>query len=97
MSSRVPTDSSMISTARSMTSRLRRPRKSILSRPSASTSFIENCVTTSESAPFCWSGRYSVSGRSPITTAAAWIESFRTTPSSGIAMSTIERVVSSVS
>ena len=32
--------------ALSITSRLRRPRKSILSRPSASMSFIENCVTS---------------------------------------------------
>ena len=76
-------------TALSITSRLRRPRKSILSRPSASTSPIGNCVTTSWSAPFCWSGTYSVSGRSPITTAAAWIESARTRPSSGLARSTI--------
>ena len=67
----------------SITSRLRRPRKSIFSRPSFSTSPIENCVTTSWSRPFCWSGTYSISGRSPITTPAAWIESARTRPSSG--------------
>ena len=83
--SRSPTSS----TALSITSRLRRPRKSIFSRPSFSTSPIENCVTTSESAPFCWSGTYSISGRSPITTPAAWIESARTRPSSGFARSTI--------
>ena len=91
MASRRPVDCSIRSSARSITSRLRRPRKSILSRPSASTSSIGNCVTTSASAPFCCSGRYSVSGRSPITTAAAWIESLRTTPSSGRAMSTMLR------
>ena len=34
-----------MSSASSMTSRLRRPRKSIFSRPSSSTGFIENCVT----------------------------------------------------
>ena len=39
--------SPMIRTAASITSRLRRPRKSIFSRPSASTSPIANCVTTS--------------------------------------------------
>ena len=65
------------STALSITSRLRRPRKSIFSRPSASTSHIPNWVTTSWSAPFCCSGTMSVSGRSAITTPAAWIESWR--------------------
>ena len=44
------------STALSITSRLRRPRKSIFSRPSASTSPPVNCVTSSWSAPFCCSG-----------------------------------------
>ena len=77
------------STALSITSRLRSPRKSIFSRPSASTFFIENCVTTSWSAPFCCSGTTSISGRAPITTPAAWIESWRTRPSSGRARSTI--------
>ena len=76
-------------TALSITSRFRSPRKSTLSRPSASTFFIENWVTTSWSAPFCWSGTTSISGRAPITTPAAWIESWRTSPSSGFARSTI--------
>ena len=49
----------MSRTASSMTSRLRRPRKSILSRPSASTSPIAYCVTSSASVPFRCSGRYS--------------------------------------
>src|SRR5665647_217313 len=49
-------------TALSITSRLRRPRKSIFSRPSASIVFIENCVTISWSAPFCCSGTTSISG-----------------------------------
>ncbi len=79
------------STALSITSRLRRPRKSIFSRPSASTSHIPNWVTTSWSGPFCCSGTTSVSGRSAITTPAAWIESWRTRPSSGFARSTISR------
>ena len=68
------------STALSITSRLRRPRKSIFSRPSASTSFIENWVTTSWSAPFCCSGTMSISGSAPITTPAAWIASWRVQP-----------------
>ena len=54
-----PADSRMSRIASSMTSRLRRPRKSILSSPSASTSPIGYWVTSSESAPFCCSGRYS--------------------------------------
>ena len=41
--------------------------------------------------------RYSVSGRSPMTTPAAWIESWRTSPSSGLARSTIWRTISSAS
>ena len=57
------------STALSITSRLRRPRKSIFSRPSASTFFIETWVTISWSAPFCCSGTTSISGCAPITTA----------------------------
>src|SRR5215207_6973843 len=81
----------------SITSRFRRPRKSIFRRPSASTSHIPNCVTTSWSAPFCWSGTYSTSGRSPMTTPAAWIESLRTSPSSGFARSTISRTCGSES
>ena len=87
MSIFVPLDCSITRTASSITSRLRRPRKSIFRRPSASTSPIAYCVTTSESTPLRCSGRYSISGRSPITTAAAWIESCRTRPSSGRAMS----------
>ena len=50
------------STALSITSRFRSPRKSIFSSPSASTFFIENCVTISASAPFCCSGTTSISG-----------------------------------
>src|ERR1700716_4182831 len=59
--------------ALSITSRLRRPRKSIFRRPSASTVFIENCVTISWSVPFCWSGTMFMSGSAPITTPAALI------------------------
>ena len=91
MSSAVPVaDPAPISpTALSITSRLRRPRKSIFSRPSASTFFIETWVTISWSAPFCCSGTTSISGWAPITTAAAWIESARVSPSSGRARSMI--------
>ena len=77
------------STALSMTSRLRRPRKSILRRPRSTTSCIPTCVTISWSAPFCWSGTTSISGCAPMTTPAAWIESARVRPSSGRARSTI--------
>ena len=84
-------------TALSMTSRLRSPRKSTLRSPSASTFFIENCVTSSESAPFCWSGTTSISGSEPITTPAAWIESARVRPSSGRARSTISFATGSLS
>ena len=85
------------STALSITSRLRRPRKSTFSSPTATTLFIENCVTTSWSAPFCCSGTVFISGSAPITTPAAWIESWRVSPSSGFARSTISRVTGSES
>ena len=71
------------STALSMTSRLRSPRKSIFRRPRSTTSHIPSCVTTSWSLPFCWSGTTSISGCAPMTTPAAWIESARVRPSSG--------------
>ena len=45
MSGRSPVERSMMSSASSITSRLRRPRKSILSRPISSIGFIESCVT----------------------------------------------------
>jgi hypothetical protein len=96
MSIRCPDDSSISRTASSMTSRLRRPRKSILSSPSRSTSPIAYWVTSSLSTPLRCSGRYSTSGRSPITTAAAWMPSCRIRPSSGRAMSIRSRAVMSV-
>src|SRR6266511_1568070 len=85
------------STALSITSRLRRPRKSIFSSPSASMSPIGNCVTTSWSGPFCCKGTMFVSGSAPITTPAAWIESARVSPSSGCASSTISFATGSLS
>ena len=75
----------MMSSAASITSRLRSPRKSIFRSPISSIGFIEYCVTVRSSAS--WSGTMSVSGRSAITTAAAWIEEFRTIPSSPLATS----------
>ena len=45
MSGRSPVERSMMSSASSITSRLRSPRKSILSRPISSIGFIESCVT----------------------------------------------------
>ncbi len=44
-----------------------------------------------------WSGTISVSGRSAITTAAAWMEELRTIPSSPRATSTICLAVGSLS
>ncbi len=96
ISMQTPRVFSMILSAASMTSRLRRPRKSILSRPSLETSFMSNCVTSSAS-PFCCSGRYSVSGLSLITTAAAWMESLRMRPSRLMARSTTSLTSSSAS
>ena len=45
MSSRSPVERSRMSRQSSITSRLRRPRKSILSSPISSIGFIEYCVT----------------------------------------------------
>jgi hypothetical protein len=97
MLGRSPAERSMMSSASSITSRLRRPRKSILSRPSSSTGFIEYCVTVRwifwPSGPVpasaSWSGTMSVNGRSEMTTAAAWIDALRTIPSRPWATSTI--------
>ena len=96
----------MISTASSITSRLRRPRKSIFSSPISSIGPIEYWVTIlywraglARSSPVLapapprssasCSGTISSSGRSAITTAAAWIELLRTIPSRPWATSTI--------
>jgi len=86
-----------MSSASSITSRLRRPRKSIFRRPISSIGFIENWVTVRKTrSPFSsvpasasCKGTMSVSGRSAITTAAAWIEELRTIPSSPRATSMI--------
>ena len=101
MSGRSPLERSMMSSADSITSRLRSPRKSIFSRPISSIGPIGYCVTvlwprapSSAATPrssASWSGTRSVSGRSAITTAAAWIDELRTVPSSPRATSTIWR------
>ena len=89
----------MMSSADSITSRLRRPRKSIFSRPSSSIGFIEYCVTVRSSllpssstlpvSSASWSGTMFVSGSGAITTAAAWIDELRTIPSRPCATSMI--------
>ena len=81
MSGRTSSAASTRSSVRSIVDRLRRPRKSILSRPSCSIACISNWVTISLSSPFCWIGTISISGCGEITTAAAWIESCRRRPS----------------
>ena len=108
MSGRSPDDSSTMSSAASITSRLRRPRKSIFSSPISSIGFIEYWVTVRyerspsalapapRSSASC-SGTMSVSGRSAITTAAAWIEELRTIPSRPLAVSITWRASGSVS
>ena len=77
----------------SMTSRLRRPRKSILRSPRSSTPCISYWVTIGASSieppgsGLRWIGRYSVSGSRVMTTAAAWMPSWRRSPSRPLATS----------
>ena len=95
----------MMSSASSITSRLRRPSRSILSMPICSIGCIENWVTVRKlrspdsfvPASASCKGTMSVSGRSAITTPAAWIEELRTMPSSPRATSMIWRAVGSSS
>ncbi len=68
-----------------ITERFRRPRKSILRRPSSSRVVMVYCVTTAS--PFFASGTYSATGLSVITTPAACVEALRGIPSSCRAMS----------
>ena len=88
----LPVDTSMRSRARSMTERLRSPRKSILSSPRSSTPCISYWVTTGASSGLLpsglrWTGTYSVRGSSVMTTAAAWMPSWRRRPSRPLATS----------
>ncbi len=85
MSIRSPVPFSMSLRASSMTVRLRRPSMSILSRPMASMSPMANWVVTSPLTDW-WSGRYSTRGFGVMTTPAAWMEAWRTWPSSFRAM-----------
>jgi hypothetical protein len=71
----------MCSTASWMTVRFFRPRKSILSRPTSVMAPMSYWVTTSPSLPRV-SGTCSSSGRSPMTTPAAWMPTLRLMPSS---------------
>ncbi len=103
MSGLVPVVTAMRSSAFSMTERLRRPRKSILSRPRLATPCISYWVTIgalvmSPSGPgLRWTGRYSVSGSRVMTTAAAWMPSWRRRPSRPRATSTTFLASGSVS
>jgi hypothetical protein len=81
------------STLSPITVRLRRPKKSIFSRPICSIAPISNWVTMSPSVR-CTGTRF-VSGSRPITTPAAWIECWRRSPSSLRAVSITWRAVSS--
>ena len=85
-----------------MTERLRSPRKSIFSSPRSSTPCISYWVTMGASSGLLlsglrWMGTYSVSGRSVITTAAAWMPSPRRRPSSPLATSMTRLASGSVS
>ena len=85
-----------------MTERLRRPRKSIFSSPRSSTPCISYWVTMGASSGLLlsglrWMGTYSVSGRSVMTTAAAWMPSPRRRPSSPLATSMTRLASGSVS
>ncbi len=63
------------------------PRKSNFTRPACSTYFIEYCVTSISERGSRYSGTSSISGRSPITTPAAWVLAWRYRPSSCSAIS----------
>ena len=76
----LPVVCSISSTALSRIVRFRRPRKSIFSRPAASTSPIAHCVMMSVLPVTRQSGTYSVSGLSAMTTAAACVPTLRASP-----------------
>ena len=67
--------------------RFERPRKSNLSRPSASIACISYWVISESEFVAFWSGMSSVSGSREMTTPAAWVEALRATPSSCLAKS----------
>ena len=76
-----------MSTARAMTVRVLRPRKSNLISPAFSTHFMSNWVTTDSSEGLRYRGTTSLSGTSPMTTPAAWVLAWRGRPSRERAMS----------
>ena len=79
---RSPRLSRMRSTALRRIVRLDRPRKSNLSRPSASMPCISYWVISASELVARWSGMSSVSGSRLMTTPAACVEALRATPSS---------------
>ena len=81
------------SAASSSTVRFRRPRKSIFRSPRCSSVVIVYWVTMLSS--FFASGTYSYTGRSVMTTPAAWVEAWRGMPSRAFAVSMSERSFSS--
>ena len=74
------------STASARMVRLMRPRKSNFSRPSASQACISNWVMVVRPSVARWSGMISVSGSRLMTIPAAWVEAWRATPSSCLAI-----------
>ena len=88
-------DSLTISTAQSMIVSVFRPRKSNLTRPTASTSSLSSCVTTLVPPSSQYSGAKSVNGPGEMTTPPACFPAFRTRPSSDFARSMIAATSSS--
>ncbi len=73
MSMRSPVVRSISFTQSSMSVSVLSPRKSILSSPTRSMSFIDHCVTISSCAPR-YNGAYSVMALGAMTTPAAWTD-----------------------
>ena len=89
----------MFSRASSIIESVERPRKSIFTRPSSSTSPIVNCVTTCpvSPSPSLLTGTASVTGIGVITTPAACCEVCRANPSMFPALSIMLRLTGSAS
>ena len=81
--------SAMLFSASSMIVRLRRPRKSIFSRPRVSQTPMSNCVMMAPSASRRWIGMTSISGCLDMITPAACTPHCRLRPSRSWAVSTI--------
>ena len=80
--------------ARSITVRVLRPRKSNLINPVFSVYFMSNWVRISLFGPM-HTGRYSTMGRGEMTTPAAWVDLCRDSPSSVCEMDSSRRMSSS--